>query len=765
MSADSEMDDIVEEFLAESSELLVVVESVLVAAEHGAPPDSDIAAVFRALHTVKGTAAFLGYPHVTALAHDAEHLLTKIRDHELPLDEPRITVLIESVDALRNMLAIVEATGNDGEDMWGALLQQLTALTHENGTHTDAHAPAATPAAPAAPAPQPEVAPAVETANEQTEQPATPEAPAAPAKRTTAAHIPAKKSVGETPTAPTETAEKAANPDTTAPEMDAQHVETAAPQTAQAAPAAAPTPAAPAAGGGAGAAAAAEATSIRVDVGVLDRLIDLVGELVLARNQLVAAGVDLGTAGQRLNHVVTELQEGIMRTRMQPVATLLAKSPRIARDAAQSVGRRVRVEIDAGDTELDRSVLEAIRDPLTHLLRNAVDHGIERPAERSDVGKNPSGLVTVRAWHESGHVVVEVRDDGRGIDPAKVKAKAVERGLIEAQAAEYLTEREVHQLLMLPGFSTAEAVTSVSGRGVGMDVVRANIERIGGTVEVESVLGQGTAWKLRIPLTLAILPVLVVDVGPHRLAVPASSLREALRIPAEEVEMLGGRRWLRLRGALLPLVDVGAVLEEGHGAGNKERLRVVVVGDGSQRIGLVVDEIADPAEIVVKPLGSLLSGVAELSGATVMGDGRIAYILDVTRLAARDGLDGGAVGAQDRTDDIEVVIHHSQDVIVARRGQQRLAFPVDIVARLERFDSGAFEYTQDRCVVQYRGTLLPVVAPDPSGNVVVCHRDGNMIGVGVEYIDDVADVQVDEDGTVVVDGKVADRVKVEELWV
>lgn len=725
MSGDQEMDDIVEEFLAESGELLVVVEGVLVAAEHGAPPDADIAAVFRALHTVKGTAAFLGYPHITALAHDAEHLLTKIRDHELLLDEPRVNVLIATVDALRTMLAEVEANGSDGEDLWDDLLRQLTSLS----------SPAAKSAT---------VLPTVETADELV----------AGEDNTRNAVEPDEPEVV--------LVEADAGTDISATEAELEVGLVAASVVREAV---APTAVAETVKQ-----TVTETTSIRVDVGVLDRLIDLVGELVLARNQLVAAGVELGTAGQRLNHVVTELQEGIMRTRMQPVATLLAKAPRIARDAAQSVGRRVRVEIDAGDTELDRGVLEAIRDPLTHLLRNAVDHGIERPAERTEAGKNPAGLVTVRAWHESGHVVVEVRDDGRGIDLQKVRAKAVERGLIEAAQADYLTEREVHQLLMLPGFSTAEAVTSVSGRGVGMDVVRANIERIGGSVEVESVLGKGTAWKLRIPLTLAILPVLVVDVGPHRLAVPSSSLREALRIPASDVELLGGRRWLRLRGALLPLVDVGGVLEEEVEEvaeyGLNERLRVVVVGDGSQRVGLVVDEIGDPAEIVVKPLGSLLSGISELAGATVMGDGRIAYILDVTRLAVRDGLDGGTVGAHDRTDDVEaIVLHANQDVIVARRGEHRLAFPVDVVARLERFDASAFEYTQDRCVVQYRGALLPVVAPDESGYVVVCNRDGGLIGVGVSYIDDVADVQIDEDGTVVVDGKVADRVKVEELWV
>jgi two-component system chemotaxis sensor kinase CheA len=318
-----------------------------------------------------------------------------------------------------------------------------------------------------------------------------------------------------------------------------------------------------------------------------------------------------------------------------------------------------------------------------------------------------------------------------------------------------MNDQEAHHLLLLPGFSTAEKVTSVSGRGVGMDVVKSNVERIGGSIEVESTLGVGTAWRLRIPLTLAILPVLVVRVGEYMLAIPSSALREALRVERESVEQLGERLVLRLRGELLPLVHVADALGE-EAAQDSDALRVIVVSDGQVRVGLIVSEIGDPAEIVVKPLGTLLSGVRTVAGATVMGDGRIAYILDVAHIASETGLD--AARSTHAAEELGTLLETGADVIVGRRGEERIAFNVNEVERLERFDASMFERTNGRYVVQYRGALLPIDGHSQSGYVVVCRATtGVLYGVGVDEVEDVADIAVEDDGTVVVAGRVARR--------
>jgi two-component system chemotaxis sensor kinase CheA len=701
---DDGLDEIIDEFIAETSEILTTVEEILVKSESEGVTDENIAAVFRGVHTVKGTAAFLEFGHMSSVAHDAEHILSRVRDKSISLSKGRVDLLLEAVDALRAMLAEVESTGRDGEIEYSELIVRLGKAGEDSIDAEDTVQAAE----------QPLLESSVEVAVELSVATEAADAEAEEASLQPAAAV-----------APVVSNQGAEQPATVVQASTSQKVE-------------------------------AEQVSIRVDTTVLDRLIDLVGELVLARNQLVASGTELGTAGQRLNHVVSELQEGIMRTRMQPVATLLTKAPRIARDAANQLQKRVRVVVDAGDTELDRGVLEAVRDPLTHLLRNAVDHGIERPSERVEQGKDPEGTVDVKAWHEGGHVVVEVRDDGRGVDVEKVKAKAIERGLIDAARAAAMHEQEAHHLLLLPGFSTAEKVTSVSGRGVGMDVVKSNVERIGGSIEVTSALGTGTAWRLRIPLTLAILPVLVVRVGEYMLAIPSSALREALRVEQENVERLGERLVLRLRGELLPLVRVADALDE-YAEQDDDALRVIVVSDGQVRVGLIVSEIGDPAEIVVKPLGTLLGGVNAVAGATVMGDGRIAYILDVANIANRAGLDASH-STHTHRDEVGLLIESGADVIVGRRGDERIAFNVSEVERLERFEEAMFEYSGGRCVVQYRGALLSIDGYSQSGYVVVCRdaRDG-LYGVGVDEVEDVADVAVDENGTVVVNGQVARR--------
>jgi two-component system chemotaxis sensor kinase CheA len=350
-------------------------------------------------------------------------------------------------------------------------------------------------------------------------------------------------------------------------------------------------------------------------------------------------------------------------------------------------------------------------------------------------------------------VVVEVRDDGRGIDPERVKTKALERGLLDSVKVSELTPSEVYKLLLLPGFSTADTVTAVSGRGVGMDVVRSNIERIGGTIEVESELGVGTSWILRIPLTLAILPALIVRVGSYVIAIPSSSLREALRVDASSLECVGAREVLRLRGDMLPIIRLRDVFGEKREE-NAESLRIILVTGGLERVGLVVDEIGDPSEVVVKPLGSLLSGLKAVTGAAIMGDGRVAYILDMS-VVSSDTSESRVVTLEQTSQENESRL---PEVLVGVIGDRRVAFEMSNVERLERFEKAAFEDTGSRRVVQYRGGLLEIEGETDSGYVVVCREaNGDLYGVSVDSVEDVSEVQIADRETYVVGGAVAGR--------
>src|SRR5919205_485879 len=369
----------------------------------------------------------------------------------------------------------------------------------------------------------------------------------------------------------------------------------------------------------------------------------LVGELVLTRNQIVqyvgrSNDTDLVRASQRLNLIASELQQAVMKTRMPPIDHIWSKLPRVVRDLGLQLQKSIRLEMEGRDTELDKTLLEAVKDPLTHLVRNSVDHGVEDGETRLRVGKPAEGVLTLRAKHESGQVVVEVADDGAGIDPARVGAKAVERGLISADALGRMNPQDVLQLIFLPGFSTAARVTNVSGRGVGMDVVKTNIESIGGTIEVELVPGRGTCTRLRIPLTLAIVPALTVECAGDRYAIPQISLQELVSLDAEKaanaVEEVGGAPVYRLRGELLPLVRLTDVLgltsdrHDGH-------VVIAVLRSEGRRFGLVVDRVINTEEIVVKAVGGQLKAIGLYSGATVLGDGTVALILDVQALARR----------------------------------------------------------------------------------------------------------------------------------
>ncbi len=391
-------------------------------------------------------------------------------------------------------------------------------------------------------------------------------------------------------------------------------------------------------------------TSIRVDVRLLDMLMDQVGELVLARNRIMQFSTiqeDRGllTAYQRLDLITSELQEGVMRTRMQPIGTIWNKFPRVVRDLARECGKKVDLIMDGEETELDRTLIEAIRDPLTHLVRNAVDHGFEKPEARLLSGKSETGQLFLRAFHEGGQVIIEIADDGGGIDPQRIVRRAMERNLITAAQATQISQGEIIDLLFRPGFSTAEIVTNVSGRGVGMDVVKNNIEKINGTIDIQSQVGKGSTIQIKIPLTLAIIPALIIRCAGDRYAIPQASLLELVRLEGDaagaKIETIQGAPVYRLRGKLLPLVYLHEALPHEDGTskqparkGNHVVNIVVLQADGRQ-FGLVVEHVLDTEEIVVKPLGKQVKDIAEFSGATIMGDGNVALILDVLGLAHR----------------------------------------------------------------------------------------------------------------------------------
>jgi two-component system, chemotaxis family, sensor kinase CheA len=465
--------------------------------------------------------------------------------------------------------------------------------------------------------------------------------------------------------------------------------------------------------------------TLRIDVDVLNRMMNLVGELVLTRNQMLQSGMEAANfpeLARRLDSVTADLRETVMQARMQPVGNLFGKFPRMVRDLARTCGRDVRVEFSGQETGLDKSLLEAIKDPLTHAVRNAVDHGIESPANRVLAGKPAEGCLRLKAFHQSGSVVIEVEDDGAGIPIERVLQKAVERNLVTAEAAAAMSEREALQLIFLPGFSTAAAVTTVSGRGVGMDVVRANVEKVGGSVEVESRRGVGTTLRLRVPLTLAIVPSLVVKSGGQSFALPQSALVELVDIPEREfadvVQRIGSSELYRLREHLLPMVWLDRLLGLDADAPEKSKGHYLAVLEAEGcRYGLVVDDLMSPEEIVVKPLSPVLREIGLFSGATVLGNGTLALILDIGATAARAGVkpmeeEIGGIGVGEAS--VQEAAG-TQFLIFEDRARERTALPLDVVERIESVPLGQIEYAGGRPLLQYRGELLPL---KDEGNVL-----------------------------------------------
>lgn len=721
--------DIVSEFLVESYENLDLLDRELVALEKEPGNRDKLAGVFRTIHTIKGTCGFLGFSKLEAVAHVGENLLSKLRDGLIDLNPERATALLQMVDAIRQMLASIEAQGNEGERDDKALIQSLERLQQTG------EKPAET-----VKVPEPEVSAVIAPAAE----PVKAEEAAAPA---VAAESNAKVARGE------DGGETGAGGEQHW-EMSAAKAETAPGQAGSRGP-------------------SASEGSIRVDVGLLDRLMNLVGELVLARNQVLQytnSGANAGLLGtsQRLNLLTTELQEGVMKTRMQPIGNIWSKFPRTVRDVAISCGKQVRIQMEGKETELDKTIIEAIKDPLTHLVRNSVDHGIERPEERRAAGKPQEGVLLLRAFHEGGQVIIEISDDGAGLNLERIRRKAVERALLSSEQAARMNDREAAGIIFLPGFSTAEKVTNVSGRGVGMDVVKTNIEKIGGSVDIQSKAGHGSTVRMKIPLTLAIIPALVVSCGGDRYAIPQVSLLELVRIEAEDarkaIELVHGSPVYRLRGRLLPLVYLNRELQVENRKENEaggDATNIVVLQADDRQFGLVVDEINDTEEIVVKPLGKQLKGITTFAGATIMGDGEVALILDVLGLAQRAGVVGEvrdrAITEKDKAAEKDERKGEKQILLLFKNGRDgRMAIELSLVARLEEFEKKSVERAGDREVIQYRGQIMPLLrvsellgmereaedTNEETMHVVVYAENGVSVGLVVDRILDIVEDHV-----------------------
>ncbi|MGP8245428.1 MAG: chemotaxis protein CheW [Bryobacteraceae bacterium] len=689
------MDDqeVIREFLIESNENLGRLDREMVELEQR-PKDSQLlASVFRTIHTIKGTCGFLGFDKLEAIAHLGESLLSRLRDGELDLTPDLVTLILQVVDATKRILLSIEATGAEGDENHDVLAQRLQVACGKK-------------------APAPPVAPAPETA------PTTPKPAAAPVASGLEIAEPPRETEGAL--APADTGNVAS----------------------QKAP-------------------AVSDSTIRVDIGLLDKLMNLVGELVLTRNQILQFNArqedtTLNITSQRLNLITTELQEGVMKTRMQPIGVVWNKLPRLVRDLAATSGKQIQLEMDGADTELDRTIIEAIKDPLTHIVRNCCDHGIEKPQVRLQKGKTAVGKLSLRAFHEGGQVNIEISDDGSGVDPQNVQKKAIEKGLVRSDQMERMTEREILGLIFLPGFSTAPQVTSVSGRGVGMDVVKTNIEKIGGTADLASRPGEGTTVKLKIPLTLAIIPGLVVKNGGERFVIPQVSLLELIRLEKDSgkspIEWIHGTPVYRHRDRLLPITYLSQVLGQAA-AQNSDAVNIVVLQAEDRQFGLVVDDIQDTQEIVVKPLGKQLKGLSCYAGATIMGDGRVALILDVLGIGQLSGVvhelrdqTKADTRKRDRSDS------GRQTFLLFRAGQfERLSVPLALVARLEEFSKSRIEHAGGRPAVQYRGKILSLVSltsileghadtvaefPDPV-QVVVFGNGERSIGILVDRILDI----------------------------
>jgi two-component system, chemotaxis family, sensor kinase CheA len=742
------MDDLLREFLTETNESLDTVDVELVRFEQDPNNEKILANIFRLVHTIKGTCGFLGLPRLEALAHAAETLMGKFRDG-MPVTGAAVTLILSTIDRVKQLLDELEQNQQEpaGEDR--DLIGQLEQMVLAEAT------PAARPApAPAAAAPIAAAAAAPP-----------PDAPVARQPEMTAGSLAFQ--VLERPLRPGEVSLD---------DLERAFRETAVEDVAVEVPVPADGKSArPAADAIAAAASAKNGQpqggsidddrpdskvanqSIRVNVETLEHLMNMVSELVLTRNQLLEIvrrheDSEFKVPLQRLSSVTAELQEGVMKTRMQPIGNAWQKLPRVVRDLAAELDKHIELEMHGAETELDRQVLDLIKDPLTHMVRNSADHGLETPAERRALGKPEKGTIRLTAYHEGGHIIIGISDDGRGLNTEKIKAKAVANGLATEAEIEKMSEAQVHKFIFAAGFSTAAKVTSVSGRGVGMDVVRTNIDLIGGTIDVNSVPCEGSSFIIKIPLTLAIVSALIVEAGGNRFAVPQLSVIELVRAQSNSdhrIERIKDTPVLRLRNKLLPLIHLKKLLKIEDGADSEpENGFIVVTQVGSQTFGIVVDGVFHTEEIVVKPMSTKLRHITMFSGNTILGDGSVIMIIDPNGIARGVGTTTTQVLAEEEVAAGRGANDNTTSFLIFRAGSaQPKAVPLSLVTRLEEVDAAKIEMSSGRYMVQYRGHLMPLVTVNASATVrsegvqplLVFSDEGRAMGLVVDQIVDIVE--------------------------
>lgn len=733
------MDDpeLIAEFVTESTESLADIENQLLAIEaDGAEINLDLVnMVFRGIHSIKGVAGFLGLTTINELSHCLEDVLNRIRNQELIPTTEIVDVMLQAADELNELVSAPEASNTIDVSRH---LQNLNAYMTES-----------------------------------TRSATFPEVAAEDVRTDTVIETAVDEAVG----AAEQSAESLGIDDHFNPELestteipDRHEVDGIAsksrPELASESgkePKSAPAKSSER--------ATSVETSIRVPISTLDQLMNLAGELVLNRNRLLQYSSDKSdsefvTLSSDIDRNTCELQEAIMQTRMQPIGTAFSRFPRIIRDLSSKLGKECNLIVEGKDVEVDKSIIEAVGDPLTHLIRNSIDHGIERPDERLQAGKDPDGTIRLSAYHRAGQVCIDIEDDGRGIDPHRLKTKAVSKGLISERQASEMSIREALRLVFHPGFSTADKLTDVSGRGVGMDVVRTNMERIGGTVDIESQVGQGTTIKIVLPLTLAIIRSLIVSSHDRPFVIPQVNVAELVRLSEKERDSRIGHInqavVLHLRDELIPLIDLTKALGLAPETGEtpdapRQALNIVILETGRSRYGAIVDHLHDSEEIVVKPLGMHLKNCQSFAGATILGDGRVALILDVSGIAAKMGLtdiDEASLG------NIQLKTQASQNrlplLIFRNAPEERFAIPMTEVARIERVETDRIEQFNGRLITQYRGGTLPLVAiesvisassPPPASivSVVVFSSQGREFGVIAPEIEDIHEVSISVD--------------------
>ncbi len=735
------MDDLIQEFLVETNESLSALDVDIVKLEQNPNNKDLLSKIFRLVHTVKGTCGFLGLPRLEKVAHHAENVLGRFRDGDLEVTPDAVSLILASFDRIKTIVAGIEQTGSEPQGDDANLIERLDAVY--KGTATPTKSPAAAPVVAPLPA-----------ADKKSAESAAP-APAA-ATTTHDQHHDEDRHEHQTHDAVGKNSGGQKSDGGEAKEVTSD----------------------------------AASKSLRVNVDVLENLMTMVSELVLTRNQLLQI---LRTQGesefsaplQRLNQVVSELQEGVMQTRMQPIGNAWGKLPRIIRDISVELGKKINLDMRGQETELDRQVLDMIKDPLTHMVRNSADHGIEKPAERLAAGKPEEGHVLLNAFHEGGHIIIEISDDGKGLPTDRIKKKILEKNLATEEQLAAMSEKQIQQYIFHAGFSTAEKVTSVSGRGVGMDVVKTNIEKIGGAIEMRSILGKGTTFTIKIPLTLAIVSSLIVESAGERYAIPQISVRELVRVAENsehQIESIRGAPVLRLRDRLLPLVSLSKLLKLG-GADRTaaDDSYVIVTQVGTYTFGIMVDRVFDTEEIVVKPVAPILKGIKLFAGNTILGDGSVIMILDPNGIANASGemreaevADFGAVEEEQTSS----VGERKVSLLVFRAGDgAQKAVPLSLVSRLEEVSVDDIETSGHQKVVQYRGQLMPLILFSKNMQtkakgrqaVLVFSDQDRMMGLMVDEIVDIVEEQINVQisgneagllGSAIIDGKAMDVIDV-----